>query len=1039
MLRPPSMSANPQDQTRSKPWIVGVSADRSLLARRELDGSTLLFKRYESGAPLDAERECRLAQLAAGPGVVAVHGTRTDAETGAPGVLMDFVEGSDLERVLRREGALAVRTVAAIGATVARTLARLAALRVDAAPHGLVHGDLKPSNLLLVGGELELTAPTVLLVDFEHAAAASAPGATATPGAGFSGGTHGWSPPVAYEGRALQTAADVFGLGACLTALLCGTQPFAASPRGAAPTSAAEAERAVRRGLRARWRLDGCDPRLIACLERCLSPLVDARPAAAELADELERIAATQDGPRARRDAARLAALAGDASQLDEAFASDPRLRTRLARRARLAQRVSLPRFDQERTIDELTAGLPRELRALDRQLRLLPRHRAARELRSDCVAAAQRLLTELPQELQRMRRAGRPDEALARCELALEALRRAGRLGVPAGAASITPIERDPPRAFERLRRDLQSAHAAHLSILRRIEAGEAKADLATIDAAIVELTATYGGASPVVASSKDRRNRLEFYVERLRRLARARSGIEHIAADLGLEVDLEPLKAFAERSGTDDAVSAPRALLRALEDVAQEFPAMRPTVDPARRCVAEALAAITTRAWSLLGDAEHKLATPPIPIRPLVEALDVLDRLRQLDALVDVAAGSRTDLADAMERLRARIEQARAERDRITRGAREALDRGHLTTAIYDMERAVDRFAEGVDDHAAASLAAEYEAALRRKREVEEALERSHVLAARYGELTNTPGSTPQERLAVLREREQTLAFLATNLGPERGAPYVQDLRDVQFDVLRETAADGERRLASARHVAERRAIAQRTLDAILHAVPDSADEGESRQVRSLIQAWSDRAELAAGALRQERGGSVRGRWRTARVASVMGGVLAALALGWWWLSPPGPDAATVLRDTLGEPSPIVATNEGITFDDTRCIALLRAFGATLGRLGRAELAARARAAADAVDDIAARRADFERARAAVTEFRNAFTREFEPELEAVCDEFVRRAVRAAFVTAAIARPSATLANLLRDDELLRQALSFDEAALIASALSR
>lgn len=1033
------MNSAPQDRARPTAWIVGASADRTLFVRREGDGSTRLLKRYDGGSPADAEREARSGRLAAGPGVAVMREVVADPESGRACVVQDYVDGVDLESLVRRDGACATSTAAAIGASLARTLARLAALRVDHAPYGLAHGDVKPSNVL-VPSAAEPRIDATVLVDFEHATPAPAPDAGGLPtAAGFCGGTHGWAAPETYEGRPPTPAADVFGLGAILFWLATGTAPFARSTRDAHDGDVHAAELAVRRGLRARWRLDGCDPRLCACIERCLSPIAAARPTAAELADELGGIAASSDGARARRDAARLAAIAGDATPLDTAFPDDARTRRRLARRAIVAANTILPAVDPEARIDELVAALPRALRIVDRTLRIAPRLRVARERRRTCEAALRRVLVEAPQEVQRLRRAARPGEALALCECALDAARLAGRLGVPAGATTVTAIERDPTRFLDRMRRDVSAARDAHAAILRRIETGEARGDLAAIDMAIVELSATYGGASPVVASTKDRRNRLEFYLDRLRRLARARGGLEAVARETGLAVDLSPLDAFAGTDAKDAEAHPPRALLRALDDVAREFPAIRGAVDPARAAVQRALVAVTSHAWQIVGDAEKQLTTPPIPIRPLVEHLDRLDRLRQFDAFVDVDAGSRTDLADATERLRARIEQARAERDRITRGARESLDRGHLTTAIYDMERAVDRFGEGVDDTTAPSLAAEYEAALRRKREIEDALERSHVLAARYGELLATAGSTPQARLAVLREREQTLAFLATNLGAERGVPYVQDLRDVQLDVLRETAADGERRLASAREVAERRAIAQRTLDAILHAVPDAADEAESQQVRALIQTWSDRAEAAAGSLRRERGDSSRRSWRAARVVFAgAAGLGLAIAL-WWSTRPAGPAPAEQLRTALGEPVPIRTGEAGVAFDAAVSVTALRAFGQVLGRLGHAELAEHARAAADAVDDVTAQRAEFESARQAIVGFRTAVTRHFDSDIEAPCDEFVRRAIRAGFVAAVASRPSAALAHLLRDDELLRQALTFDEAAAIEAALVR
>src|SRR5690606_4975668 len=136
-------------------------------------------------------------------------------------------------------------------------------------------------------------------------------------------------------------------------------------------------------------------------------------------------------------------------------------------------------------------------------------------------------------------------------------------------------------------------------------------------------------------------------------------------------------------------------------------------------------------------------------------------LDRIVQLDALADTEAVSRPALLDRVEAVRTRVEQARAERDRMTRGAQEAMDRGHLTTAIYDMARAVDRF--GADAGGGTGLAEQFEEAKRRKRELEEALERNHALAARYGDLLAEPAGSPM-RIATLQEREHVLSFLCT-----------------------------------------------------------------------------------------------------------------------------------------------------------------------------------------------------------------------------------------------------------------------------------
>ena len=1022
------MAPEPTDSAASGTRIVGASADRTLVARREVDGRVTCFKRYETGTPAEAERELAMGRLAAGPGVGAHLGVTVDPENGRPCLELEFLDGIDLDALLRREGVLSVRATARIGAAIATILARLAGLRDERAPSGMVHGDLKPSNVMVLSWQPERDAVEVALVDFEHAAAI---GPAFEMSGTFTGGTHGFAPKESYDGASPQPGADVFALGAVMFALCTGSPPF----RG---RDVAALRDGLSRGLRGRWRLEGIDPRLATVLERCLSPVASARPTANELATELDAIASSQEGTRARREAARLQALSGDAHGLDQAFRDDSRRRTRLARRARIGREAPLPMLDPSAPIEVLAGMLGAAAHHVTTLLRIAPGVERARERRTLIIEALRRVLRELPPAIQELRRAARPVDALACCESALAAARLVGRVPLTPGAQVASTAARDPERFLERLRRDLDTAAAAHARIIDRIHSGEADGDLVAIDGAIAELTAMYGGSSPAVAEARDRRARFEFYLGRLRGLTRARATIATLAGELGQECRLETLDVLGGETRDDGETHPPRALLRALKDVAKEFPALAPRLDPAQRAVQVALTAITTNAWLTIADAGRKLATPPIPIRPLSTLLERLDRLRQADAFVDVLDGSRADLFDAIESVRVKLDSARAERDRLTLGAREALDRGHLTTAIFDMERAADRF-DAVDDHSAGNLASEYESAKLRKRQVEEALEQNHALAARYGELCGAPGSTPQERLAALREREQCLTFLASSLGAERGAPYAQDLRDAKLDVLRETAADGERRLATARHDEERRAIAQRTLDALLHALPESASDAESREVRALIQVWTDRGEAANQALRSTSQTAVRRSphpgWLAVAGLAILGAIVVVLRT-----QDQVPDPAIALHGALGEPTPLGESATGtVEFDATRAVATLRDFARTLGDLKYVVLSVHAESVVSAVDDIAAGRRGYHEARAEVLLYRSAIETTGAGPIEAACSEFGQRALRAAFVTAVLRRDRTDLDRVLRDDTTLRQALSVADAGVLERLLAQ
>jgi serine/threonine protein kinase len=71
--------------------------------------------------------------------------------------VMEFIDGVDLEKLIKRDGALALERVLVIGLQIARALeaAHLA---------GIIHRDLKPSNVMLVRGREE--AEVVKVLDF---------------------------------------------------------------------------------------------------------------------------------------------------------------------------------------------------------------------------------------------------------------------------------------------------------------------------------------------------------------------------------------------------------------------------------------------------------------------------------------------------------------------------------------------------------------------------------------------------------------------------------------------------------------------------------------------------------------------------------------------------------------------------------------------------------------------------------------------------------------------------------------------------------
>ena len=131
---------------------------------------------------------------------------------GQPCLVLQFVPSRTLSSMLAERKVLPAGIVAGVGAEVASALA--AAHRV-----GIVHRDVKPSNVLITG------SGTAMITDFGISHAAGDISLTST---GMVSGTPAFLAPEVARGAESGFPADVFSLGATLYAALEGTPPFGA-------------------------------------------------------------------------------------------------------------------------------------------------------------------------------------------------------------------------------------------------------------------------------------------------------------------------------------------------------------------------------------------------------------------------------------------------------------------------------------------------------------------------------------------------------------------------------------------------------------------------------------------------------------------------------------------------------------------------------------------------------------------------------------------------------------------------------------------
>ncbi|MDY0964055.1 bifunctional serine/threonine-protein kinase/formylglycine-generating enzyme family protein [Massilia sp. CFBP9026] len=167
-------------------------------------------------------QEATRARRLAHERIVRVYEWAQDPATSSYFIIMEYLEGEDLDAVLARESRLPLDRVLALLDPVAD------ALDYAWGKHRLVHRDIKPGNVFVTRkGEVKL-------LDFGIAARARASGAMSPFDAPATSGTAGYrSPEAALEGRVPEPTLDVYAVAVMIHQLLTGVLPGA--PGGQVP------------------------------------------------------------------------------------------------------------------------------------------------------------------------------------------------------------------------------------------------------------------------------------------------------------------------------------------------------------------------------------------------------------------------------------------------------------------------------------------------------------------------------------------------------------------------------------------------------------------------------------------------------------------------------------------------------------------------------------------------------------------------------------------------------------------------------------
>jgi serine/threonine-protein kinase len=151
------------------------------------------------------------------PNIVQVYDTGVDE--GRHYIVMEYVQGRSGAQILQKQGPLGAETTAEIGIQACSGLDY-------AHRRGIIHRDVKPGNLMVVGGPVGGGEMTIKLADFGIARAIEQTRITQV---GSVVGTAAYLAPEQVRGEEATPATDVYALGVVLYQFLTGRLPYEGS------------------------------------------------------------------------------------------------------------------------------------------------------------------------------------------------------------------------------------------------------------------------------------------------------------------------------------------------------------------------------------------------------------------------------------------------------------------------------------------------------------------------------------------------------------------------------------------------------------------------------------------------------------------------------------------------------------------------------------------------------------------------------------------------------------------------------------------